>query len=133
MSRRAQNSCVRSVAMGSPVSFYCQRTVYHNLKKLRIAGAFAGGICAEILRPIFCAGGSGTTSARFRLCNCFYRQAGRALDADDPHALTTVVKQMIKRQIFNLLSFKFISLSACESDPIDKVRSLYQPPISLSR
>ena len=47
----------RSVAMGSPVSFYCQRTVYHIFRKLRIAGAFAGGICAEILRPIFCAGG----------------------------------------------------------------------------
>ena len=66
------------------------------MKKLRIAGAFAGGLCGEILWPIFCAGGSAAGAAPGRLCNCFYQQAGRALDADDPHALTTVVKQMIK-------------------------------------
>ncbi len=49
------------------------------------------------------------------------------LAAAGPHGLTTVVEQMIKWQIFNLLSFNFVSLSTCESDPIDKVRSLYQP------
>ena len=69
---------------------------------MRLQAAFARKFCGP-----FSARRAGTTSARFRLCNCFYRQAGRALSVVGSHGLTTVVKQVAKFQNYNLSTFKF--------------------------
>lgn len=69
---------------------------------MRLQAAFARKFCGP-----FSARRAGTTSARFRLCNCFYRQAGRMLAAAGPHGFPTVVKQVAKFQNYNLSTFKF--------------------------
>ena len=116
MSRRAQNSCVRSVAMGSPVSFYCQRTVYHIFRKLRIAGGFAGGLCGEILRPIFCAGGSAAGAAPGRLRGAILCHTTRRLaQTEGPYGLSTGVKQIAHFQNNNLSTFKIQCVQALHS------------------
>ena len=69
---------------------------------MRLQAAFARKFCGP-----FSARRAGTTSARFRLCNCFYRQAGRALSVVGSHGFPTVVKQVAKFQNYNLSTFKF--------------------------
>ena len=69
---------------------------------MRLQAAFARKFCGP-----FSARRAGTTSARFRLCNCFYRQAVRALSVVGSHGFPTVVKQVAKFQNYNLSTFKF--------------------------
>ena len=69
---------------------------------MRLQAAFARKFCGP-----FSARRAGATSARSRIYNCFYQQAGRMLAAAGPHGFPTVVKQVAKFQNYNLSTFKF--------------------------